>query len=217
MNDAMRHSIEVVIEFKKPKNIQQKDHSPHSQLVCERLAASFLSRHKGVVSVLTDLNHSWVLYWFAAHEDTPAVVGLYKLELENSNEAAGLARYLLESLHDESHRGTLPATFADRLSFEEVMDKLLAYRDHKRAKTDAKYSGDSTGGGGGSSTQLPDQNTSWPKHQPPPSNHSGSNLGAQKGSEKSHSASLTDAASTYSSLHHHPKEILPMKLNCWAW
>ena len=51
LNDAMRHSIEPLFELKNPKNIQQKDHCPLA--VCEFLAASYLNRRHGVVSVLT--------------------------------------------------------------------------------------------------------------------------------------------------------------------
>lgn len=157
-NDAMRHNIEALFELKKPQSIQTKDHS--AQVVCEHLAASYLSRRHAVVSVLTDLNLFWVFYWFAEQNDDSRVA-LCKLKLEANNEAARLAKYLVESLNDDSRRDYLPTSFVDRLSFDAVMDKLVEKRDQKRARKD--------GGGDGDGSHPQDQKPVGSQDQKPPS------------------------------------------------
>lgn len=131
-NDAIRNSVQALFELKKPKNLKAKDHNP--QTVCKHLAASYLNRSHAVVSVLTDLNRSWTFYWFA-HKEQGAGVSLHKLKLNGAG-APGLSKYILESLHDTSRRETLPSTFADRLSFEAVMDTIREDRRRKRGRSD---------------------------------------------------------------------------------
>jgi hypothetical protein len=54
-NGDVRNSVEALVELKKPKNLQAKDHNP--QTVIEHLAASYLNcTHVVVSSILTDLN-----------------------------------------------------------------------------------------------------------------------------------------------------------------
>ena len=130
-NDAVRNSVEALLELKKPKNLQNKDHNP--QTICEHLAASYLNCNHGVVSVLTDLNRSWTFYWYAENKGGSGVA-LYKLKLEDEEEPARLAKYILESLNNESRRETLPTTFVDRLSFQAVADKINEEHDSKRPK-----------------------------------------------------------------------------------
>jgi hypothetical protein len=113
-----------------------------------------------VVSVLTDLNRSWTFYWYAENKGGSGVA-LYKLKLEDEGEPARLAKYILESLNDESCRATLPTTFVDRLSFQAVADKLIKEPDSKRARRDF-------GGDGGSSQTQDGKPAGW-GHQPPPS------------------------------------------------
>ena len=171
-NDAVRHSVEALLELKKPKNLKNKDHNP--QTICEHLAASYLNRKHGVVSVLTDLNRSWTFYWYAENKDGSGVA-LYKLKLQDEEAPAGLAKYILESLNDESRRETLPTTFVDRLSFQAVADKIIEDHNHKRARKDF-------GGGGGGSSQTQDGNSAGWGHQPPPSgpgSNSSSGMGFQ--------------------------------------
>jgi hypothetical protein len=167
-NDAVRHSVEALFELKKPKNMQQKDHNP--QTICEHLAASYLNRNHGLVSVLTDLNRSWIFYWFAENKRGSGVA-LHKLKLQEVEGAAELAKYILESLNDDSRRETLPTTFVDRLSFDAIMDGITQDHDHKRARRDAD------GGSGGSSYQTQDRKPAGWEHQPPPSGSGGSSSG----------------------------------------
>jgi hypothetical protein len=157
-NDAVRNSVEALLELKKPKNLQNKDHNP--QTICEHLAASYLNRKHGVVSVLTDLNRSWTFYWYAENKGGSGVA-LYKLKLKDEGEPARLAKYILESLNDESRRETLPTTFVGRLSFQAVVDKLIEEHGSKRARRDF-------GGDGGSSQTQDGKPAGW-GHQPPPS------------------------------------------------
>jgi hypothetical protein len=157
-NDAVRNSVEALLELKKPKNLQNKDHNP--QTICEHLAASYLNASHGVVSVLTDLNRSWTFYWYAENKGGSGVA-LYKLKLEDEEEPARLAKYILESLNNESRRETLPTTFVDRLSFQAVADKINEEHESKRARRDF--------GGGGGSFQTQDGKPAGRGHQPPPS------------------------------------------------
>ena len=140
-NNAIRNCVEALLELKKPKNLQAKDHNPKT--ICEHLAASYLNRTRAVVSALTDLNRSWTFYWFA-HKEEGTGVALHKLELHGEG-AAGLSKYILESLKDESRRETLPTTFVDRLSFEAVMETI--WEDHRRNRARSNF-----GGGGGNSS-----------------------------------------------------------------
>jgi hypothetical protein len=128
-----------LLELKKPKNLRNKDHSP--QTICEHLASSFLNSKHGVVSTLSDLNDGWTFFWYAKNE--VGSVALHRLQLtSNEGNAAGLAKYILESLYDESRRDTLPTTFLDRLSFDDVMQHLVSDRDYKRARREDWGGGD---------------------------------------------------------------------------
>ena len=148
-NGAVRNNIEALIELKTPKNLKSKDHT--AQTVGEHFAASYLNPKHAVVSVMTDLNDSWTFFWFAKEGDC-ADVALYTLRLENEG-AAGLAKYMLDSLYDTtSRRETLPIAFVDRVSFEAIMDSIVK-DNNKRARRDF----DDTGGGAGSSS--PDQDS----------------------------------------------------------
>eukprot|EP00978_Attheya_sp_CCMP212_P040235 scaffold217504_cov24-Attheya_sp.AAC.1 len=61
-NDAVRQHIEVQLELKTTRNNDMTTHDP--QAVLEHLSSSFLNGACGVLTVLTDLNESWVFYWF---------------------------------------------------------------------------------------------------------------------------------------------------------
>ena len=105
-NNALRNNGQALFELKTPKNMKRKDHNP--QAVCKHIAASYLNRDCAVVSVLTDLGSSWTFYWFAEVGNDRRVgnVALYKLQLPDDEESAGLARYILESLltsHAQAH------------------------------------------------------------------------------------------------------------------
>ena len=140
-NKAIRNNIEALLELKTPKNLKSMDHTP--QTVAEHFAASFLNPKHAVVSVLTDLINSWTFFWFAKEEDCAA---LYRLCLEDE-EAAGLAKYMLESLADASRRDTLPITFVDRLSLEAVIQSTV-----KDSNKRSRRVFDGSGGGAGSSS-----------------------------------------------------------------
>lgn len=148
LNRAVRNNIEALIELKKSKNLKSKDHT--AQTADRHFAASYLNPKHAVVSVLTDLNNSWTLFWFAKEKDC-ADVALYTLHLENER-AAGLAKYMLDSLYDTtSCREMFPITFVNRVSFETIIDS-IGRGNNKRARRDF----DDTGGDDGSSLPNPD-------------------------------------------------------------
>jgi hypothetical protein len=113
VNEAVRNNIEILLELKKPENMKKKGHTP--QVIGEHFAASYLNPRHPVVSVLTDLNERWTLFWFASDGDDPDVA-LYRLCL-NGGQATAYARYLLDSLLDNSV-GNLPDNFANRQPFK---------------------------------------------------------------------------------------------------
>lgn len=117
-NEAIRNNIEALLELKKPKNLQRKNHAP--QAVGEHFGASYLNPRHPVVTVLTDLNTSWTFYWFGRTKES-TYAALYKLVLEGE-EAVGLAKFMLDNLYNNSCQDKLPTTFLDRLSFEAVLD-----------------------------------------------------------------------------------------------
>jgi hypothetical protein len=162
-NDAIRNSVEALLELKTPTNMKRRDHT--LQMVCERFAASFLNHKHEVVSALTDPNSSWIFWWYAENPDGSGVA-LYKLNLQGEK-AARLAKYILESLTDRSRRGTLPDTFVDRLSFESLMEILAKDDSNKRVRRDF--------GGGGGSSQAPGGEPTRPGGQPPAPSGSGGN------------------------------------------
>ena len=128
-NNVVRNNIEALLELKAPKNMRQKDHSP--QTICEHFAASYLNPNHAVVSVLTDLNATWIFFWYAIGEDD-STMSLYRLVL-HGDKAAGEGKYLLDSLHDNSVGETLPTTFAERQPLQAVLDDLIR---QKRAQKD---------------------------------------------------------------------------------
>ena len=125
-NHAVRNNIETLLELKKPRNMQGADHCP--QTIGEHISASYLNINHPVVSVLTDLNTKWTFFWFAVCD---AEMSLCKVFLQG-NDAAAEAKYLLDSLYDNSDGRALPDTFAKRQSFQAVLDGLV---QRKRART----------------------------------------------------------------------------------
>lgn len=119
-NAAIRNNIETLFELKTPQNMRKNDHTP--QTIFEHFAASYLNPDHALVSVLTDLNQSWTFFWFARGEGD-SKVALYKLCL-NGGEATADAKYLLDSLYDNSVGDTLPTTFANRQPFQAVLDSV---------------------------------------------------------------------------------------------
>ncbi len=156
-NDAIRHSIEVLLELKKPENVQKRDHTP--QTVGEHVAASYLNRTRAVVAVLTDLNNSWTFFWFARLQEGPGVA-LYKLKI-SGKKATGVAKYMLDSLYNGTSSENLPTSFVDRLSFEAVINTFVNVAT-KRARRDFGGGG-GCGGAGGADSNLPDQADAKPK------------------------------------------------------
>mmetsp|Transcript_34255 Transcript_34255/g.83086 ORF Transcript_34255/g.83086 Transcript_34255/m.83086 type:complete len:375 (+) Transcript_34255:384-1508(+) len=139
-NDAIRNNIEALLELKKPKNMSLKDHTP--QTICEHVAASYLNPKHPVVSVLTDLNEKWTFFWFAFDgDDADSEMALYKLRL-NGEDAATKAKYLLDSLFDNSVGDKLPNTLAKRQSFRTVEDWLARRKRKRQREFDSGY-GDS--------------------------------------------------------------------------
>jgi hypothetical protein len=134
-NEAIRKNIEVLLELKKPQNMQQKDHTP--QMIVEHFAASYLNRYNAVVSVLTDLNQRWTFCWFARgledSNDLNQQMTLYKLCLDGGQAAAD-AKFLLDSLYDKNSvaEDTLPSTFANRLPFQAVLDSIVKNKRVRR-------------------------------------------------------------------------------------
>jgi hypothetical protein len=163
LNSAIRNNVEALLELKKPKNLQNKDHSP--QMICEHVAASFLNRKHGVVSALTDLNDNWTFFWFADNQNGSVALHRLELKVKDESRAAGLAKYILENLNDVTRGDTLPTSFVDRLSFDDVMERILIESARKRARWD--------GGGGGDNAQAQDEkpHANPPQggglHQPP--------------------------------------------------
>lgn len=157
MNDAVRHSVEAQLELKEPQNIEGSKSTDNLRTS----GGVLLNPKQGVVSVLADLGGSWIFYWLG--ETNGSGVALHKLKLEGVEGAAGLAKYILESLNDESRRESLPTTFVDRLSFEAFMEKVTEDHDHKRARRDAGA------GSSGSSSQTQDGKPAGSEHQPSPS------------------------------------------------
>jgi hypothetical protein len=129
-NEFVKNQIEALLELKKPENMRQKDHTP--QAASELFAASYLNRNHAVVSVLTDLNQNWTFFWFAREEENSAQVCLFKLLL-TGNEATAYGKYLLDSVFKESVGDDtllLPTTFAERLSFQDIMTIGVRKRKH---------------------------------------------------------------------------------------
>ena len=128
-NRALRNNIETLLELKSPKNMKRKDHSP--QVIIEHFAASFLNPSHAVVSVLTDLNARWIFFWYAFGDDD-SILSLHKLDL-NGDGAAAEAKYLLDSLYDNSVAYALPTTFAERQPFQALLKDLV---QQKKARID---------------------------------------------------------------------------------
>jgi hypothetical protein len=97
LNSAIRNNVEALLELKKPKNLQEKDHSP--QTICEHFAASFLNCKHGVVSALTDLNDNWTFFWFADNQNGSVALHRLELKVKDDNRAVGLAKHILENLN----------------------------------------------------------------------------------------------------------------------
>jgi hypothetical protein len=118
---TFKNNIEILFELKKPPNLDgNKDHTP--QAVGEHLAASCLNRKHPVVSVLTDLNNNWTFYWFAKRNGDDYEVALYKFCLEG-NEAAMMAKHILDNLYDAPEGTSLPTTLSNRISFIDATEK----------------------------------------------------------------------------------------------
>lgn len=150
---AVRNNIEVVIELKKPQNLRAKDHSP--QAVGEHFAASYLNPDFSVVTVLTDVQSSWTFFWFAQANNS-GDTALYRIRLEDAN-AAAEAKYILRSLFVQVSGSTLPATFANRISFHTVLDsmnKKNGARQESHSDRFSKDQGDS-GSSGGANDSTP--------------------------------------------------------------
>ena len=134
--DTVRGNIRALLELKKPRSLEEKNHTP--EVVCENLAASYLNMDFPVFSVLTDLNESWRFFWFAeATDDVKQKICVYKLELSGQTAGAD-AKRLLESLFSGSAPApsALPTTFAHRLSFRAVLKSLAneSVNGRKRVK-----------------------------------------------------------------------------------
>ena len=118
---TFKNNIEILFELKKPPNLDgNEDHTP--QAVGEHLAASCLNSKHPVVSVLTDLNNNWTFYWFAKRNGDDYEVALYKFCLEG-NEAATMAKHILDSLYDAPEGTSLPTTLSNRISFKDATEK----------------------------------------------------------------------------------------------
>ena len=163
-NDALRNNVEALLELKTPKNMRRKNHNP--QVVCEHIAASYLNRDSAVVSVLTDLGRSWTFYWFAKVANDGPAVALYKLKLPDEDKSAGLARYILENLFDQSSPDTLPATFLDRLPFRAVQAAMIV-RNGRGAGGNNDRPGNGHHNGGGNNLNEDNNQDPGSHHQNP--------------------------------------------------
>jgi hypothetical protein len=107
-NDAVRHSVEALLELKKAQELAKQ--GSHPQTICEHLA-SYLNHLPWCGFCFKDLNRSWTFYWYANRKQRRLRVALYKLKLENEGEPAR-GKIYSESLNDESRRETLPTTLS---------------------------------------------------------------------------------------------------------
>lgn len=129
LGDTVRNNIQVLLELKKVDDTN-KDHTP--QAVCELIAAACLNRSHPVVAVLTDLNERWTFFWLAKREDD-SKMALHRLPLNEGSKSVAEAKYLLESLYDDSApRDNLPTTFADRQSYEAFQQSLVQNKRQRR-------------------------------------------------------------------------------------
>lgn len=107
-NNALRQNAAALIGLKRKKQAETIGmHEP--QAIVEHTAASILNSEEGVVTILTDLNEEWILYWFDH-------TGRSLLKLVASRKEA---QFLLENLiphtgiksakmpQDFWHRGTM--------------------------------------------------------------------------------------------------------------
>jgi len=123
-NDAIRNTIETLLEVKSPQNIRKNDYCP--QTAYKHFAVAYLNPNHAVVSVLTDLDQSWTFFWFATREDDP-VMALNKHVLKGEG-AASEAKYLLESIYDSTVGDTLPSTFSKRQPLRAVLESIKRRR-----------------------------------------------------------------------------------------
>jgi hypothetical protein len=155
----IRGHCKALIELKMPRELGIKEFCP--QAVCELVAGSFVNNKYGVVAVLTDLVSLWTFFWFALTDSDS--VGIYCLILEG-DKAAREAKYILESLDNNSRADTLPTTFTKRLSWDAMSTREA--KDLKRARSDDGSVGGShetmtahppTGGGHPTRSQYTDR------------------------------------------------------------
>jgi hypothetical protein len=155
----IRGHCKALIELKMPRVLGIKEFCP--QAVCELVAGSFVNKKYGVVAVLTDLASLWTFFWFALTDSDS--VGIYCLFLEG-DKAAREAKYILESLDNNSCADTLPTTFTKRLSWDAMSNREA--KDLKRARSDDGSVGGShetmtaqppTGGGHPTRSQYTDR------------------------------------------------------------
>lgn len=116
------NNIEALLKLKTPKDMKRKDHSP--QAIGEHFVASYLNPNHAVVLVLTDVNTRWIFFRYALGDDDDARMALHKLDL-NSDEATAEAKYLLDSVYDNSVTYTLLTTFAEHQPFQAVMNNFV--------------------------------------------------------------------------------------------
>ena len=113
-----------------------------------------------MVSVLTDLDATWIFFWYAVGEED-SKMSLYRLTL-NGEGAVAEAKYLLDSLYDSSVGYTLPATFAARQPLNAVLKDLIS---RKRGRMDLDGDNglnsvpDSKPSSSGGAERYPDSNT----------------------------------------------------------
>jgi hypothetical protein len=85
-NDAVRHSVEALLELKKAQELAKQGSQSTDDL---RALGGVLSPNHGVVSVLTDLNRSWTFYWYAKPKTKEAQEGSLQAQTRERRRTGG--------------------------------------------------------------------------------------------------------------------------------
>jgi len=150
---TVRQNMLLGIELKKGGGNNGNSHAIQRQVVMQHLAASYLNREAGILTLMTDLNARWIFFWFKAESKASrAPKDLMRLEATRSE-----AVYLIQHFLDRSDNGNVyvPDSFLDRASWDQLFEPLQDTLEEEMYGLDPNGNDeggtDSQGGGGGKS------------------------------------------------------------------
>lgn len=100
------------IELK--KDASNKKDEIQRQVILQHLAASFLNRNKGILTILTDLCKTWNFYWFSKNKNS---LMIYEASTDE-------AKYLICNM--KARDKSTPKDFLNRASWNDMFEKKLS-------------------------------------------------------------------------------------------